>query len=65
MNLIHNDVEPRTFDLQSSMLVVTSKMPILHQQHFGPTTLPLTQCFQLFMNLYQLSLQCELHIQES
>jgi hypothetical protein len=70
MNLIHNDVEPRTFDLQSTTLVVTSKVPLLqldslHQQHFGPTTLPLTQCFQLFMNLDQLTLQCEVHIQES
>jgi len=70
MNLIHNDVEPITFDLQSTTLVVTSKAPLLqldnpHQQHYGPTTLPLTQCFQLFMNLDQLSLQCEVHLQES
>jgi hypothetical protein len=70
MNLIHNDVEPRTFDLQSITLIVTSKTPLLqldnlHQQHSRPITLPLTQCFQLFMNLNQLSLQCEVHIQES
>jgi hypothetical protein len=55
------NLEPRTFDLQSTTLVVTSKAPLLqldslHQQHFGPTTLPLTLCFQLFMNLNQLSL---------
>jgi hypothetical protein len=38
MNLIHNDVKPRTFDLQSTTLVVTSKVSFrqfdsLHQQH--------------------------------
>ncbi len=70
MNLIHNDVEPITFDLQSTTLVVTSKTLLLqldnpHQQHYGPTTLPLTQCFKLVMNLNQLSLQCEVHLQES